>query len=417
MGSAVPALPDPARGKAPRGSRETSLAQWTLQRKVSCVILYFVKDGVWTVMSYGIVRVQKMSSGSVKGIQIHDKREKDHSHTNPDIDFSRSKENYDLCPKQNENFTKAVKERIDQLDLKRAVRKDAVVMAQIIVTSDSDFFNRLYDADCAELAEASHDAYLGMGYTPRKKVEPKDTRRQFFEDAYKFLSDRYGAENVISATVHMDERTPHMHFNFVPVTRDGRLSAKDVLTKTQLIDQQTAFYEQVGVKYGLDRGERKDSGKRRLHLETAEYKEAVALENEAKDRQFEAEMAASRAEQKASEAVLRAEKAQQAIIPLAEQKNALQGEIEALQDEVQELQEERKVLRSAIDSLSDEAAGRFTRESIAVQIEKAKAKAEKENRLSLLERFVSLPQIKPLFDKFCELMKTRHRDRNGREER
>lgn len=368
-------------------------------------------------MSYGIVRVQKMSSGSVKGIQIHDKREKDHSHTNPDIDFSRSKENYDLCPKQNENFTKAVKERIDQLDLKRAVRKDAVVMAQIIVTSDSDFFNRLYDADCAELAEASHDAYLGMGYTPRKKVEPKDTRRQFFEDAYKFLSDRYGAENVISATVHMDERTPHMHFNFVPVTRDGRLSAKDVLTKTQLIDQQTAFYEQVGVKYGLERGERKDSGKRRVHLETAEYKEAVALENEAKDRKFEAEIAASRAEQKASEAVLRAEKAQQAIIPLAEQKNALQGEIEALQDEVQELQDERKALRSAIDSLSDEAAGRFTRESIAVQIEKAKAKAEKENRLSLLERFVSLPQIKPLFDKFCELMKTRHRDRNGREER
>ena len=250
-----------------------------------------------------------------------------------------------------------------------------------------------------------------------KRVEPKDTRRQFFEDAYKFLSDRYGAENVISATVHMDERTPHMHFNFVPVTRDGRLSAKDVLTKTQLIDQQTAFYEQVGVKYGLERGERKDSGKRRLHLETAEYKEAVALENEAKDRQFEAEMAASRAEQKASEAVLRAEKAQQAIIPLAEQKNALQGEIEALQDEVQELQDERKALRSAIDSLSDEAAGRFTRESIAVQIEKAKAKAEKENRLSLLERFVSLPQIKPLFDKFCELMKTRHKDRNGREER
>ena len=177
-------------------------------------------------MNYGIVRVQKFSSGSVKGIEIHDRREKEGiSHTNKDIDWSKTDFNYDLCEKQNKSFTKASKERISKLNLKKAVRKDAVVMAQVLVTSDHEFFETL----------------------------PYSEVRNFFENSYAFLSERYGKENVISATVHMDERTPHMHFNFVPVTQDGRLSAKSVLNRQSLIEQQTAFYQQVGQRYGLHR--------------------------------------------------------------------------------------------------------------------------------------------------------------------
>lgn len=199
-------------------------------------------------MSFGIVRVQKMGAGSVKGIEIHDRREKDGiSHTNPDIDWDKSSQNYDLHPKQNDNFGRAVKERINQLDLKKAVRKDAVVMAQVLVTSDHSFFENM----------------------------TKERQQQFFQDSYKFLAKRYGEKNIVSATVHLDERTPHMHFNFVPATPDGRLSAKDVLTRQSLIEQQTAFQQQVGQNYGLERG--LEGGKRR-HLEVAEYKERSAKE-------------------------------------------------------------------------------------------------------------------------------------------
>ena len=60
-----------------------------------------------------------------------------------------------------------------------------------------------------------------------------------------------------------------MHFNFVPVTSDGRLSAKSLLTRQSLIDQQTAFYENVGKKYGLERG--LEGGKKK-HFEIAELK-------------------------------------------------------------------------------------------------------------------------------------------------
>ena len=203
-------------------------------------------------MSVGIVRVQKMTRGSVKGIEIHDRREKGLSHTNSNIDWSRSKLNYDLHSAQNRNFTKAVNERISALALKRAVRKDAVVMAQVLVTSDHDFFQKL---------------------SPEKQ-------RKFFQDSYDFLVKRYGAENVISATVHLDEATPHMHFNFVPVTDDGRLSSKSVLTRQALIDQQTEFCEQVGRKYGLQRGqtkaERLEKGNYRKNMTMPEYKAYTA---------------------------------------------------------------------------------------------------------------------------------------------
>jgi len=100
-------------------------------------------------MSYGVIRVQKFTAGSVGGIEIHDRRVKDHSHTNPDIDWSKASNNYDLCPAQNDSFRRAVNERIRQLNLPKAVRKDAIVMAQVIVTSDSEFFDNLSNHDLA----------------------------------------------------------------------------------------------------------------------------------------------------------------------------------------------------------------------------------------------------------------------------
>ena len=193
-------------------------------------------------MSYGICRVQKMTAPAVKGIEIHDLREKEGcSHTNKDIDWSRSALNYDLCPDQNRHFYGAVKRRIAELQLPRAVRKDAVVMAQVLVTSDRAFFDAL----------------------------SKEQTERFFRDSYAFLSARFGADNVVSSIVHLDEKTPHMHFNFVPVTADGRLSAKQLFTPASLRELQDAFIEQVGSKYGLERGK---LGSDAEHLDTLEYK-------------------------------------------------------------------------------------------------------------------------------------------------
>lgn len=191
-------------------------------------------------MSFGIARVQKMKAGAVAGIRIHDEREKEVSHTNPDIDREKSGENYTL--QTSENWNQDIRNRIAKLNLPKAPRKDAVVMCQVLITSDRQFFDKL---------------------TPEQE-------KQFFQDAFKFIQAKYGAENTIAATVHKDEKTPHMHVNFVPVTADGRLSAKSLLTRETLRSLQDDFYQHVGRKWGLERGESRED--KRTHLKTEEYK-------------------------------------------------------------------------------------------------------------------------------------------------
>jgi len=177
-------------------------------------------------MSYGIIRVAKFNISAVRGIQIHDEREKDKSHSNPDIDFSKTEENYSLKERPNKTYNQVIKERIDNLDLKKAVRKDAVVMCSFVVTSDKDFFNNI----------------------------SLEQEKAYFQKAYNFVKEKYGEQNIISAEVHKDETTPHLHINFIPVTQDNRLSAKSLFDKKSLKQLQDDFYSQVSREFGLDRG-------------------------------------------------------------------------------------------------------------------------------------------------------------------
>lgn len=66
---------------------------------------------------------------------------------------------------------------------------------------------------------------------------------EYFNRAFDFLKERVGEENIISAVVHMDEKTPHLHLCFVPLTKDKRLSAKEILgNKKSMIRWQDDFY-------------------------------------------------------------------------------------------------------------------------------------------------------------------------------
>jgi len=190
-------------------------------------------------MSFGIVRIQKFKASDVRGIQSHDRRERD-SRSNPDIDKSLSHKNYSLV-ESDIPLNQAVQNRLDSLESTRAVRKDAVTMCQILVTSDSKFFE---------------------GLTPEKE-------KQFFQQSLEFLAERYGKENIVSATVHKDEKTPHMHVNLTPI-RDGRLTAKDIFKRQEFTALHTDFHKAVGQKWGLDRGETREEKKK--HLDTQEFK-------------------------------------------------------------------------------------------------------------------------------------------------
>lgn len=203
-------------------------------------------------MSYAICNVQKYSSNhDISGMQIHDMRERNHSNSNPDIDFSRSSLNYNLCNNLNGmNYNEYIDQQIaERYTGKKAIRKDAVRMVKVLFTSDSEFFKHL----------------------------TAEQQREYFQSCYDWAAERWGSNNIISAPVHLDEKTPHMHLNFVPLTADGRLSAKECIGNGSIALQklQDDFYQTVGKRFGLERGSRSnlENGERpRRHQRVAEYK-------------------------------------------------------------------------------------------------------------------------------------------------
>jgi hypothetical protein len=262
-------------------------------------------------MSYAICRVQKIKGASaVHGVQVHQRRERE-SNTNPDIDYSRRNLNYSLIDESRKSFNTLADERIAQgYTGKKAIRKDAVKVVSALFTSDNDFF---------------------QGKSPYEQ-------RGFFEDCYKWACVRFGRDNIFSAVVHMDEATPHLHIEFVPLTADGRLSAFDVLGgRVQLQRMQDDFWKKVGKPHGLERGERADfddpnAKKPRKHLETVELKQKTAAE--LKDLEAQKENIAAECTVMHAECV----KLKEDCKTLMEDKNALEGEIYALQSKVGKLE-------------------------------------------------------------------------------
>lgn len=356
-------------------------------------------------VGYAVVHMMKIKSGAVGGIQSHNNREHEPK-TNPDVDMSRSEDNYDLIPC--DNYKRSIKEKLSNLvESSRAVRKDAVVVCNFIVTSD----NETMDA-------------LGA-----------DRQREFFQDSVKWFSDRYGADRVLNATVHMDETTPHLHIGVMPITQDGRLSAKAIFTKTEMKAIQTEFARDVGEKYGLERGV---EGSERTHLSEARFKEQKALEmaNEHGAIAQELYVLAEDCKRELSEATRSLETVKQELSTMQDRKDTLQGEIERLeaidkqtkvrvhealekqkpvlldlQKRISEAKSELSVVETAVKEKKAEGAEKFGWDGMAERIERARKEAGKDNhikaleaRISLFERFISLPQVKPLWEQFQALI-------------
>lgn len=356
-------------------------------------------------VGYAVVHMMKIKSGAVGGIQSHNNREHEPK-TNPDVDMSRSEDNYDLI--SCDNYKRSIKEKLSNLvESSRAVRKDAVVVCNFIVTSDNETMNAL----------------------------GTDRQREFFQDSVKWFSDRYGADRVLNATVHMDETTPHLHIGVMPITQDGRLSAKAIFTKTEMKAIQTEFARDVGEKYGLERG---IEGSERTHLSEARFKEQKALEmaNEHGAIAQELQIIAEDCKQELSEATRSLETVKQELSTMQDRKDTLQGEIERLeaidkqtkvrvhealekqkpvlldlQKRISEAKSELSVVETAVKEKKAEGAEKFGWDGMAERIERARKEAGKDNhikaleaRISLLERFISLPQVKPLWEQFQALI-------------
>ena len=198
-------------------------------------------------MAYAILRFAKHKGGASKALSAHHERTKEIYASNPDIDKSLTVQNYHLVT-PHWSYEQEIRHRIRMAGCR--VRKDSVKFVDTLVTVSPEFAK-------------AHEAEMP----------------EYFKRAFNFLKERVGEENIISAVVHMDERTPHLHLCFVPLTKDKRLSAKEILgNKKAMIRWQDDFYACMAERWPeLERGAPAVETKRR-HLTPQWYKKVTAMD-------------------------------------------------------------------------------------------------------------------------------------------
>ena len=196
---------------------------------------------------YAILRFAKYKGPEIGHIESHNERTKEKYASNPDVDTSRSHLNFHLITPQRKYRAEAERQ-IAEAGCR--TRSDSVRVVEALVTASPEFFKG------------------------KKKSEVK----AYFQEALIFIKQNQKPETIISAVVHMDEKTPHMHLSFVPLTEDGRLSAKEIVgNKKKLTWWQDEFWKHMVKKYpNLERGE-SASETGRTHIPPRLFKEAVHL--------------------------------------------------------------------------------------------------------------------------------------------
>lgn len=189
-------------------------------------------------MSFVILRAGKIKTiGGVIAAARHNLRARETPNANPE----KTPLNVVIEGDQDMSVVNGLKIRLEKVD--RKIKKDAVLAVEYMITASPDFFER----------------YPKMG-------------EKYLQDSLRWIEEKHGAKNIIQATIHMDESTPHLHAIVVPVRKKEKkythkitketttrivesLDAKYWLDgKKKLREMQTEFAKNIGLPYGLKRG-------------------------------------------------------------------------------------------------------------------------------------------------------------------
>lgn len=267
-----------------------------------------------------IMRTEKRKRTDITGIQKENNRTA--TGYNNSVNRERSELNVPLI--QSNNWTQDIKAEIDRAGAH--TRSNSVVALDTLYTASPQFFDD----------------------------KTQEQTEHFFKECLQFHQERFG--HIISAVIHYDETTPHLHVVSVPLTQDGRLSARDVIgNRAKMSRTQDMFYEQVGKVYGLDRGERGDGQEKKEHTSAQEHKLREVKAN--KERELEEldaiksskSHARARAEKWRQKAYEQEGKNWQAEID----KQRLQSQIEAERAVLQNVTAERERVEKQVKQLQE----------------------------------------------------------------
>lgn len=196
---------------------------------------------------YAILRFAKYKGPEISGIEAHNERTKEKYESNPDIDPTRTHLNFHLI-KPERKYRAESEKQIAEAGCR--TRSDSVRVVEALIIATPEFFKG------------------------KKRAEIKE----FFNEALEFIKQNQAPETIISAVVHLDEKSPHMHLCFVPLTEDKRLCAKEILgNKKKLTQWQDKYWEHMVKKYpDLERGE-SASETGRDHIPTRVFKQMARL--------------------------------------------------------------------------------------------------------------------------------------------
>ena len=207
-------------------------------------------------MSYAIIRNAKYKSENLKGIYRHNER-RNTNYSNKNIDKDKSYLNYSLKSPQF-TYEKEFQRIRKEYNLKGQIKTVSNIVCEYIITSDKAFFESIGE----------------------------DETKRYFETAYKFVCEYkdLGEQYILSAKVHMDEKTPHMHLVFIPVvhTKDKKGNDIDKIAcsefwkvKDSYRQLQDAFYNyMVANNFELERGNPSE----KVHLSVKDYKNITNFE-------------------------------------------------------------------------------------------------------------------------------------------
>lgn len=184
-----------------------------------------------------VMNIQKRKRNDITGIQ----KEATRTATDYNNRVQPGMDALNVSLIQSNNWMQDIQNEINRAGAK--TRSNSVVALDTIYTASGDFFKDKSTEEC----------------------------NQYFRDCLQFHQKRFG--HIVSAVIHYDETTPHMHILSVPLTQDGRLSAREIIgNRANLSRMQTEFFEQVGRGYGLERGVQMDGQEKKKHITAQEHK-------------------------------------------------------------------------------------------------------------------------------------------------
>lgn len=200
---------------------------------------------------YAVLHIQKCKSNVYAlGRHIH------RANTPHNADAERQHLNRHIIMPTDGNLMKAINERIaDGYKGNTAIRKDAVKAISLILTGSHDIMKRIEEEGrLNEWVNANHD----------------------------WLKNKYGPDNIVQLSLHMDERTPHLHAVVVPLTADGRLSAKEIVGNKRDLEKVQDEYHYSMLMSGFYDFRRGIRGNRVRHTDINDYYRNLELVKERK---------------------------------------------------------------------------------------------------------------------------------------